>query len=243
MRLLFFEHGLHLAALTAVDTGGGPGHFPVLKEVVLLFDSLKAPALKSSRLCMPNCVLNSAFAIGIPYAGGVTHHVVVLECGGVNGVELGLVDVGLEYAFLEVVQHHVSARPTEVAPCLLMQPGPGFLAGLPDHATKAAPRVAQRCHEQAGFTVADGTQHAGGCALAVVDLHLLAGRKLQAVELFGLAVTQLGGKSLNGVVGAREAKLIDQVLVDGHGVAFEAQLGLDVVPVGLADGGAGQRFR
>jgi len=48
---------------------------------------------------------------------------------------------------------------------------------------------------------ASGAQHAIGRALAVVNLYLLAGRKLQAVELFGLAPAQFGGKALDGVVG------------------------------------------
>ena len=63
--LLFFEHGLHLAALTAVDTGGGPGHFPVLQKVVLLFDGFKAPALEGGRLGVADGILDGAFRISI----------------------------------------------------------------------------------------------------------------------------------------------------------------------------------
>ena len=66
---VFFKHGLHLAALSAVDTGGGPGDFPVFQKVVLLFDALKASALEGGGLGVADGVLDGAFAIGIPYPG------------------------------------------------------------------------------------------------------------------------------------------------------------------------------
>ena len=154
--------------------------------------------------------------------------------GGVHRVELGLVQIGLDYPFLEVVEHHVLAGTAKVAPGLLVQPGPSLLAGLPYHAAKAAPGVTQRHHEQAWFAVPGGAQHTGGRALAVVHLRLLRRGELQSVELLGCALAQATGKSLDAVVGAGETVLIDQVLVDSHEVAFEPQLCFDEFAVWLA---------
>ncbi len=147
--------------------------------------------------------------------------------GGVHRVELGLVQIGLDHPLLEVVEHHVLAGSTKVAPGLLVQAGPGLLAGLPHHAAKAAPGVAQRHHEQARPAVARGAQNTGGRALAVIHLCLLARGELQAVELLGSTLAQPTGKALDTVVGAGESVLIDQVLVDGHEVALEPQLRFD----------------
>lgn len=79
--------------------------------------------------------------------------------------------------------------------------------------------------------------HAGGRALGIIDLHLLAGQETQAVELFRCQVPQLGHEALDGVVVAGKPVLVDQILVDGHGVALEPQLGLDELAVGLVQGG------
>jgi hypothetical protein len=66
---------------------------------------------------------------------------------GVHRVELGLVQVGLENALLEVVQHHIAAAPAEIPPGLFMQTGPDLLTGIPDNPAETAPGIAQRGHE------------------------------------------------------------------------------------------------
>lgn len=53
-----------------------------------------------------------------------------------------------------------------------------------------------------------------------------AGCEFQTVKLLGFVFAQAAGKSM----------VVDQILVDGRVVAFEAQLGFDECPVGLADG-------
>ena len=71
-------------------------------------------------------------------------------------------------------------------------------------------------------------------ALAVVDLGLFPGQKLQAVELFGLALAHAAAETLDAVVAALEAVAIHQFLVDRHGVTAQANLGLDPRPVQFA---------
>lgn len=115
-----------------------------------------------------------------------------------------------------------------------MQLGPLLLAGLPHDAPKAAPRVAQGGHEQAGFAVPLGAWHPSRGALTVVDLHLLAGQEGQAVELLGLAHPGARGKALDRVVAPDKTVRIDQFLVDGRGVAAQLELGFDEGAVRLA---------
>ena len=59
----------------------------------------------------------------------------------------------------------------------------------------------------------------------------------QAVKLLGLFVAQGTYKAFDGVVGGCKAVGVDQVLVDGGGVAAKAQLGLDEFPVHFAQTG------
>jgi hypothetical protein len=55
--------------------------------------------------------------------------------------------------------------------------------------------------------------------------------------LLGFVFAQAASKTFDGVVGTGKSMAVDQVLVDGHVVALEAQLGFDEFPVGLAGGG------
>ena len=187
-------------------------------------------------------MLHRPLAIWVSHPSRVGHHAIVLQGGGVDLVELGLVQVGLEHAFLKVVQHHVLRAAAEVTKGPLVQFGPDLMAGLPDHAAKARSRVAQRGHEQAWFAVPIRTRHQGVGPFTVVHLHLLPGQEGQAVELLRLLVAQLGRKALDRVVLPGKAVLLDQVLEDGHGVALQTQLRFDELAVGFAQGG-GHRHR
>ena len=117
----------------------------------LTLDRLEAPALERGGLGVLNGVLHRALAIAISHPSRVGHHLVVGERGGIDRIEGRLVQVGLQDTFHEVVEHHVPGGATEVAPGLLVQLGPDLLAGIPDHAPEAAPRVTQRGQKQAGL--------------------------------------------------------------------------------------------
>ena len=156
------------------------------QECVLGVDGIKAPPLQSRGLGVPNGVLYRALAVGVTHACWVGHHTIVFQGGGVYRVELGLIEVGLEHTFLEIVQDHVLWTTAKVAKRALVQLGPDLLAGLPDHATETGPRVAQRGHKQARLAVTLAAGHQGRCALAVVHLHLLAREEAQPVELLRL---------------------------------------------------------
>ena len=71
----------------------------------------------------------------------------------------------------------------------------------------------------------------------MASLPLLAGGKFQTVELLRLTCTQAPGKAFDAVVSSTKAVLVHQVLVDGHVIAFEPELGLNELAVGFAGRG------
>ncbi len=75
---------------------------------------------------------------------------------------------------------------------------------------------------------------AGERAFAVVDLALLPGQELQAVELLRLPAAQRPTEALHAVVALGETNPIHQLLVDGRGVATQTHLRLDPLPMRLA---------
>jgi len=220
-----------------VNALGGPLGFPVFEVGVLLFNRLEPAPLQGCGLGVADGVLNRAFAVGVTHAGRVAHHTIVFQCGSIDSVELGLVQVGFDDPLLEVVQHHVAAGTTEVAPSFFMQACPGFLTGFPHDPAKAAPGVTQGHYKQARLAKALGAGNTGECALAVIDLGFFAGGKFQTVKLLGFVFAQATAEAFDAVVGAGKTMAVDQVLVDGHVVALEAQLGFDEFPMGLAGGG------
>ena len=238
---LLLEHGLHLALLPAVDARGGPAQLPVLQEVVLRPQRVEAPALERGGLGVLDRALHGPLAVGVAHPGRIGHAAVVRQHGGIHGVQLGLVQVGLDDAFLEVVQHDVAGGAAEVAEGLLVQLRPGLLAGLPHHTAEAPPRVAQRHDEQPRAAPALGDRVEGQRTLTVVDLRLFAGGELQAVELLGVTLAQPGHEALDAVVAVAKTVVVHQVLVHGHGVALQPRLGFDELAPGLARRGARQR--
>jgi hypothetical protein len=91
----------------------------------------------------------------------VRSHLVGRQCGVAYGVELGLLQVGLEQTFREAFEHHVAARVAVVRLSLLMQLGPDLLARIPDHAAEAEARIPPRVHEQAGRLTQGGRHEVG----------------------------------------------------------------------------------
>ena len=74
-------------------------------------------------------------------------------------------------------------------------------------------------------------------AFSVINLCFFAGGKFESVKLFRLMFTQPSSKAFDAVVGTDKPMFINQVLVDGHVIALQTQLGFDKRTVWLADGG------
>ncbi|MDT4816658.1 hypothetical protein FQZ97_497130 [compost metagenome] len=227
MGTLLLEHRLNLASRAAVDPLGGPVRFPLLKEGVLLLDRLEAAPLQGGGLRMLDRVLDRALSIRITHARRIGHHAIVGKHGRVHRIELGLVQVGLKDAFLQVVQHHVLGHAAEVTPGLLVQLRPDLLARFPHHAPEAVPGMAQRHYEQPRLAITVSAGHPGWCTLAVVDLRLLPRQELQPVELLRRMLARTPDEALDAFVAGGEAELVYQVLVDGRGVPMQPELSLD----------------
>lgn len=218
----------------AVDALGGPILLPVPQELVLGFQCLEAPSGQRGALGMLNRTLDASFPIGIGHPRGIGDHGVMSQHRAVNRVELGLVQIRLENAFLQVVEHDIARDPAKIPERLFMELRPDLLAGLPNHPPEAAPRVAQRHHEQAGTTVAAALRINRRRALTIVDLGLLAREELKAIKLLGVGVPQPAHKPLDALVAGRKAKLIDQVLVNRLRIPLQADLFFDPRPMRFA---------
>ena len=101
--------------------------------------------------------------------------------------------------------------------------------------------VAQRQREQPRAAVFAGARIARRRALAVVDLHFLTGLGFEPATNLRIARSQLADEALYGVVGAAIAVMLDEVLVDRHGVAPLGDLGHDEVTMRLANAARSRR--
>jgi len=70
-----------------------------------------------------------AFAIGIAYAAGHGYRSVVRQHIAVEWIESGIVKVGGQHAFAQIVQHHQACGSAEPAKSPLMKFGPDACAG------------------------------------------------------------------------------------------------------------------
>lgn len=201
--------------------------------------NLEAPSGQRGALGMLNRILDASFPIGIGHPRGIGDHGVMSQHRAVNRVEPGLVQIRLEDAFLQVVEHDIAGDPAKIPERLFVELRPDLLARLPDHPPEAAPRVAQRHHEEAGTTVPPALRINRRRTLAIVDLSLLAREELKAIKLLGVGVPQRAHKPLDALVAGRKAKLIDQVLVNRLCIPLQADLFFDPRPIWFA-GRAGQ---
>ena len=152
---------------------------------------------------------------------------------GIDRVQGGLVEIGRDDAFLEIVEDHVLGTAAKRAESFLVQQRPGLLISLPDHFTEALAGVLERHDEQQrAAELARSIERQR--ALAVIDLGLFAGRELENIEACGGACPESGDEALDGVVAVREAVRIDQVLVEALGVTTEVELGFNPGAMGLA---------
>src|SRR5438105_7997728 len=197
-RPFFVEHGRDLALGGAMDACVAPGGFPMVQVGLRLLWAFEAHALQRCLLRMAHTALHLPLAIGIPHPAGHRDHAVVAQHIGVDGVDGGIVDVGLEHALAQVVEHHHMRAAAQSAEGLLMQLGPDLRTGLEDQETDRLAAVAKCQHEQTHAAVLATAWVAGHGAGAVIHLGLFAGRSLdRGAGLFGLAASQLAYEALD----------------------------------------------
>ena len=116
-----------------------PVRFPVPQEFVLGLDRVKPPAGERGALRMLNRVLDGPLSVRIAHASRIRDDAVMLEHRAIEPVDLRLVQVRRDDAFLQVVEHDVADGAAEVAEGFFVKLGPDLLAGLPDHTPETAP--------------------------------------------------------------------------------------------------------
>ena len=173
-RPLFGEHGGDLPLGGAVDARVGPARFPVIQVGLRLLKAFEAHALQRRLLRMADAALDLPLAIRIRHAARQRDHAVVPQHVRVQRVERGIVDVGLEHALAQVVEHDHSRAATQPAEGLLMQLGPGLRAGSEHQEANRLAAVAERQHEQPHAAVLAAVRIADHGAGAVIDLGLFA---------------------------------------------------------------------
>ena len=153
----------------------------------------------------------------------------------VERVEFGVVDIGFQNTFGEIVEHDVFRGSTEAAEGGFVQFRPDLTAGLEAQQTDAFAAEAERQHEEAGATVFASFRITDLRAGAVVDLQFFArGGEDDGAGFRSLRAALLADEAFDGFVGAGEAVTVDHFLPDRHGVAAGHESLLDEVAVGFA---------
>src|SRR5215213_9956720 len=113
---LFGKHGRHLAFSSAVNARISPVCFPAIEVSLCLLQTLEALAFERCSLSMAHSSFHFAFAIRISHSARHGYHAVVSQYITVEWIECGVVDVGGEHSFTQIVEHddpHTAAEPAE----------------------------------------------------------------------------------------------------------------------------------
>ena len=122
--------------------------------------------------------LDFPFPIRIADTAGQGDGAVMREHVAIQGIERGIVDVGGEDAFAQIVEHHHARGAAEPAKGLLMQLSPGLRTGAEHQQANRLAAIAQSQHEQPCAPVLAAVRIAHHRPFAVIDLGLFAGRGL-----------------------------------------------------------------
>ena len=127
---------------------------------------------------MADAALDFSFPIRMPDPAGQRHSAIVPEHVAVERVERGIVDVGRENAFAQIIEDNHASDTTQPAKGLLVQFGPGLRTGVEHQQANRLAAVAQSQHEQSRAPILAALRIADHRAVAVIDLRFFAGRGL-----------------------------------------------------------------
>lgn len=111
----------------------------------------------------------------------------------VEGIECGIVDVGLEHALAQIIQDHHPSHTAQPSKSLLMQLRPDLRTGTERQQAHRFATEAQRQHEQPRTAIFSGMGVAHQWARSVIDLGFFSG--------LGFDHAQASGDDLRGVAG------------------------------------------
>src|SRR5690606_10908364 len=175
------------------------------------------------------------FAVSVAHTARQRDGAMVGEHVAVKRIESRVVDVGLEHALLEVVEHDDTRYAAEAAEGGLVELGPDSAARAKGEQADRLAAIAERQDEETRAAVLAGLRVAHHRPVAIVDLRLLARRSLDDRALLGHGrAPQPGDVAPHARVAGAKAVVADQVLPDRHGVAALPQRPLDEFLVRLA---------
>jgi hypothetical protein len=114
-------HHRHLPFHRAVDSRVGPSFFPVVEISLRRLHRFEAQAFERSLLCVPDAGFHFALAIRVGDRARQGRGVVVLEHVRVQRIERRVVNVGLQNALGQIVEHHHTRRATDAAKRFLVK--------------------------------------------------------------------------------------------------------------------------
>ena len=167
---LFGEHGSHLTFGAAVDALIGPALFPTIKMGLRFGEALEALPFQWRLLGIPDTRFHFALSIRILNPARHGDSAVVSQHVTIERIQTRIVDIGQEYAFLQVVEHHDFGRTTQSTEGLFVQFGPDAGAGMEAQKTDALAAEAERQNEKARTPVLARLRVADHGAGTVINL-------------------------------------------------------------------------
>jgi len=108
----FSEHGGDLSFGRAVDARVGPALFPTIQIGLCFSQALETHSLERGFLRMPDARFDFSFSIGVLDPARQCGYAIVREHILKQRVDGGIVDVGNQHAFLQIVEDDDSDAPT-----------------------------------------------------------------------------------------------------------------------------------
>ena len=193
---------------------------------------------------MSYTALHLALSIRIGDPAGKCDGAIVRQHVAIERIQRRIVDVGLEDAFAEVVEHNRASGPAESPEGLFMQFRPDASVGVKGENTDSLTAIAEGKNEQPGAAVLAGMRVADHRPGAIVDLRFLSwSGDDDRAGLRRRSSAQPADKAFDALVAAAEAVIVHQVLVDSLRVPALVERQFDEVEVGFAGAGGGAPAR
>src|ERR1044071_2697690 len=132
-----------------MDPRVGPSRIPFVEVALCVLDAFEAQPLERRALRVADAGLDLALSVRIPDTTRQRDDAVVTENVAVQRIELRVVDVRLEYALAQIVEHDGRRRAAQTTKRLLVELGPDPHARRPHEKPHGLAAEAERQHEQA----------------------------------------------------------------------------------------------
>jgi hypothetical protein len=169
------EHSCHLSLGGAVGPRIGALRLPTIEIGLSLFQTLEAQTFQRRFLRVPDTRLDFALLsdLGSDMAGA--NRSIVGEHVATKRVQRGVVDIGDEYSFFEVIEYHHARTAAESTEGFLVELGPDAGTGAESQEAYRLPAIAEGHDEKSRAPIFSRLRIADHGALAsVIDLRFFA---------------------------------------------------------------------